>query len=107
MNIILIPEYSYLGTAYTSLVTELLVVIVTGVLVYKHINYVPSFEHSGRITISGGLMAIAFLLLPRDSFFIAGAVASLVYVASLTLLRAVNLREVRSVFTSSEPVIFD
>jgi O-antigen/teichoic acid export membrane protein len=104
MNIILIPRYSYMGTAYTSLITEFLVVIVTGLLVYKHIGYIPSFEHAGRIMFSGTLMAIAFLVLPQDSFFITGLLASTVYIVSLAAVRAVNLKEVRSVFVSSEPV---
>jgi O-antigen/teichoic acid export membrane protein len=107
MNIILIPRYSYLGTAYTSLVTELLVVIVTGALVYKHIGYVPSFEHFGRIMFSGALMIAAFMFLPKDSFFVTGFIASVTYVATLACVKAINLREVKSIFASSEPVVFE
>jgi hypothetical protein len=82
-------------------------VIVTGALVYKHIGYVPSFEHFGRIMFSGALMIAAFMFLPKDSFFVTGFIASVTYVATLACVKAINLREVKSIFASSEPVVFE
>jgi O-antigen/teichoic acid export membrane protein len=100
-NIVVIPRFSYMGAAYTSLFTELCVAITTGILVWRHVKYVPSFEHAGRIFLAGGAMIIALVLLKHESFFVAGATASVTYVIALAILRAINLKEVRALFFAS------
>jgi O-antigen/teichoic acid export membrane protein len=100
-NILVIPQFSYMGAAYTSLFTELCVAITTGILVWRHIQYVPSFEHAGRIFLAGGAMAFVLVVLEQESFIVAGAAASVTYVLALAALRAINLKEVRALFFAS------
>ena len=100
VNVIVIPLYSYMGAAYTSLLTEFFVALVSGILVYRHIQYIPSFEHIGRIFLSGLIMAGTLYLLRGQPFWLSGFVASVIYVLSLALFRAVSLREIRSLLFS-------
>lgn len=108
VNVIIIPKYSYMGAAYTSLLTELLVALVSGILVYRHIRYIPSFEHAGRIFLAGMIMAFTLYLLSANSFILAGVAASVVYVLALALFNAVSLREIRSIlFSRTAPITFE
>ncbi len=108
VNVIIIPLYSYMGAAYTSLLTEFLVAIVSGILVYRHIHYVPSFEHAGRIFLAGAIMGIILYILSPMPFFISGALASIAYVLALALFKAVSLREIRSIlFSRTAPITLE
>lgn len=108
VNIIIIPKYSYMGAAYTSLLTEFLVALVSGILVYKHIHYVPSFEHVGRIFLAGIIMGSVLFFLSNTPFFLSGAIASIVYVLALALFKAVSLREIRSIlFSRNAPLTLE
>lgn len=100
VNTLIIPIYSYMGAAYTSLFTEFLVATVCGILVYKHIQYIPTFEHIGRIFIAGLVMAAFLYTFPHLPFLVSGVVAIVIYVLSLALLRAVSLKEIRSLLFS-------
>lgn len=104
VNILIIPIYSYTGAAYTSLLTEFLVASISGILVFKHIKYIPNFEHLGRILTAGVFMAASLYFLQSLPFLIAGMVASLVYVAALALFRAVSIREIRALLFSKSTV---
>lgn len=108
VNMIVIPKYSYMGAAYVSLLTEFLVAVVSGTLVYRHIRYIPSFEHIGRILVAGLIMGGILYLFSSSSFFIAGLLASVMYVFALALFRAVSLREIRSIlFSRTAPVTLE
>lgn len=102
LNMILITRYSYIGAAYASVATELLVVLLTGFLARKHIGYMPSFEHIGHILVSGILMGAAMFVLEPFSFFSAGVVGVGVYVFGLWLTRAVGTDEIVSLFARGE-----
>ncbi|MEK7494785.1 MAG: flippase [Patescibacteria group bacterium] len=99
LNLFLIPRYSYMGAAFTSVATELLVILLTGTLVFRHIGYLPSLRRVGRILLAGVLMGASLLLLSRASFLLAGAASVLVYVVSLWITRAVTYAEMKSLFS--------
>lgn len=98
VNLVLIPRYSYWGAAYTSLLTELLVALITGTIVYRHLHYIPSFEHAFRIFAAGLCMAAFLYFFAHWPFLLAGVLSTAVYVGALSLFRAVNIRELRSLF---------
>lgn len=98
LNLFLIPHYSYIGAAWTSLATEALVVLLTSFLAYRYIHYVPSFENGKRILFSGSVMAGALFFLSSYSFVVAGIVGVAVYVAMLWLTRAIHADEIASLF---------
>lgn len=108
VNVVVIPLYSYMGAAYTSLLTEFLVALISGILVYRHIHYIPSFEHAGRIMLAGLIMGGVLYMLSSSPFFLSGFVACVVYVLALAVFKAVSLREIRSIlFSRSTPITME
>lgn len=97
-NLILIPRFSYSGAAVTSLLTEMVVVVVTGSLVFRHIGYVPSFRLFGRIAIAACAMG-SFLFFVKLPFVMEGTLSVTVYLVALWLLKAVSSREVGELFS--------
>ena len=102
LNLFMIPRYSYLGSATTALFTEALVVFLTGMLVYRHIHFTPSFESVKWILVSGVAMALALFFLDPFSFFLSGCVGMGVYIVMLWLTRAVSPEEIASIFQKDQ-----
>jgi hypothetical protein len=87
-----------MGAALASLLTEMLVVLLTGTLAYREIRFVPSFENIGRIALSGAAMATALFFLEPFSFLLSGVVGVATYIFVLWLTNAVNHTELISLF---------
>lgn len=106
LNLFLIPRYSYLGAAVASVLTELLVVAATGFLVYKFLDYKPSFGKIWRVFLAGASMAI-FLYEFHGTlpFIVAGFLSVLVYLFALWAVRAVTSQEITELF-SKKPTTF-
>lgn len=102
LNLFLIPRYSYIGAASTALMTEALVVLLTGFLTYRYVKYVPSFENIKRILLSGAVMAVTLFFLEPYSFLLSGIVGVAVYIGMLWLTRAVNPDEIASLFQKEQ-----
>lgn len=102
LNLFLIPRYAYFGAAWTSLATELLVPIIGGFLVARHLKYVPTPARIGRIAFSGALMGVFLWLFPTLSFPVAVIGGALVYLAGLVVTRAIEQDEITSLFTSDK-----
>lgn len=102
LNLFLIPRYSYMGSATTALLTEGLVVFLTGTLVYRHLRYVPSFDKVKWILLSGGVMAVVLFFLEPFSFLFSGCAGIAVYVTMLWLTRAVSPEEIASIFQKDQ-----
>ena len=58
-NFIFIPRYSYFGAAATTVATELLVTILMIWVVYKSVNFFPSFAVLFKALLASSLMAFA------------------------------------------------
>lgn len=112
LNLLLIPKFSYLGSASIALATEALVVCLTGFLTYRYIRYVPSFHNIPRVIFSGAVMSGALFFLEPYSFFLSGIVSLAVYGSTLWLTRAISADEIMSLFqkgdnralTNAEPI---
>lgn len=98
LNLFLIPRFSYTGAAFTSLATEMFVVLLTSYLVYKYVNFRPSFEAFGKIIFSGAAMGVTLFFLGSLPFILSGIIGMIVYVGMLWLTHAINREEVRSLF---------
>lgn len=98
-NSFLIPRFSYLGAAGTSLGTEFLVSVVTGFLAYRLLGYRPSFDKIGRVALSAFIMGGALWLTRPLPFVISGFLSVVVYVAALWLFKAVSSVEVAGLFS--------
>lgn len=105
LNLLLIREYSYVGAAWASLFTEMLVVFLTGTLVYRHIRFFPSFERLGGVLLSGIAMAGILFVLRGESFIISGVVATITYVGVLWLTKTVTQNELLSLFSKQEQAL--
>lgn len=99
MNVFLIERFSYLGAAFASVLTEMLVVILTATLTVRYIRYVPTLSFAGKVFISGGLMGSALFFLEPYSFLISGVVGVGVYLLFLWMTHAVSAKEVANLFT--------
>ncbi|MFZ2154475.1 MAG: flippase [Candidatus Moraniibacteriota bacterium] len=102
LNFILIPLYSYMGAAITSVLTELLVVALTIYFSNKNVDYNLSLKGWGRIFISGMGMFLFLFLFQDLNFVYAGAGSVLAYGLMLWLSRAITIGEIRSLMFASQ-----
>lgn len=98
-NLFLIPRFDYLGAAWTSLGTELLVAVCTGVLTLRLLEYRPSFGKIGHVVLSAVIMWALLAVTSQLPFLISGAVSILAYLAALWLLKAVSSAEIAGLFS--------
>jgi O-antigen/teichoic acid export membrane protein len=98
-NLFLIPKFSFLGAAGTSLGTEFLVSVVTGLLAYRLLGYRPSFDKIGRVALSALIMGGALWLTRPLPFVVSGFLSVFAYVAALWLFKAVSSVEVAGLFS--------
>jgi O-antigen/teichoic acid export membrane protein len=101
-NSIFIPMWSYIGAAWTSVATELLVVILTGWIAYKKLGYLPRLNGTWKILISGACMA-GFLVLATGYHFIIALLGSIsIYGLALIFTRAISKNEIKELFFNKE-----
>jgi O-antigen/teichoic acid export membrane protein len=112
VNFVLIPRYSFIGAAVTSSLTEFLVVILSGYLVHRELNYRPSLEKVWAIFFSGALMAVSLNFFRELNLFILVAISVLIYFLFLWVFRAISAEELTSLISKKgeevreyEPVI--
>ena len=98
-NTFAINQWSYLGAASMSVITESLVVGLTAYLVWKKLHYIPHIPQGLRIIAAGILMGLTLWLLPPMSFIITVIIAGAAYVGALALLRAVTITELSGIFS--------
>lgn len=96
-NLILIPYYSYKGAAITSVITELLVVILTAYLVVKNIDYRPKVENWMRILFSGMVMALFLFIFKGMNFPFLVLGSSFIYFILLWITKVISAREIFSI----------
>ncbi|MEI9966461.1 MAG: flippase [Candidatus Moraniibacteriota bacterium] len=104
LNLFFIPRYSYIGSAFTSVATELLVVILTSILVWRHVRFFPSLRHAEKALFSAAVMALALFFLAPVSFLLAGLIGTLLYAGCLWLTRAVSLSELQLLFSNRDSI---
>ncbi len=98
LNLILIPKYSYTGSAIATLISEL----VLGMLFYLYIeNYFKeglfrSLKHFLPTLISGAVMALVFmLLLGKLNVLIVAIIGALVYAVALYIFRFLSSYDIK------------
>jgi O-antigen/teichoic acid export membrane protein len=91
LNVVLIPEYSYLGSGWATVVTEVIVLIVLGLGVARISGVLPfPWNPVGKCAVAGVLAgAVGWALLDRVPWPIGGAATGIVYLLAVHLL-AVN-----------------
>ncbi|MBI2453515.1 flippase [Candidatus Peregrinibacteria bacterium] len=108
-NIAVIPYFGFRGAAFTSILTELLILIMTAAWVHKYIDYRISLERSMRSFFSALVMG-AFIFLLRDPVFdliqnflviVLIPLGGLVYLVMLFATRAISVSMVRELFAKN------
>ncbi|MBI2439402.1 MAG: flippase [Candidatus Moranbacteria bacterium] len=105
LNSVFIREFSYMGAATVSVITEAFVVFLTWWLAKKYVEYTPSWHHISRVIFSGCAMAGVLFLVKAVPFFFAGFVGVFSYLFFLWLTKAVTIHEVRSLFSRREKMV--
>lgn len=99
LNLFLVSRYSYFGAATAAVLTEFMVVVLTGMLSYRKLGFFPSFSGLWKVAFSAAIMGATLYLLADASFVIAGGISVLVYLGCLWMTRAVSSSEVMSLFS--------
>lgn len=100
-NLIVIPRFSYLGTAATSAVTEFLVVAITFFLIARNLSYKPKIEGLYKTLVAGLVMALFLYFFKNQNFFILLAGSAVVYFFTLWITRAITTEEIKSIIKRS------
>jgi O-antigen/teichoic acid export membrane protein len=98
-NLIFIPIFSYLASATISVATEFFVVIATGFLVFRKLNYRPRAEKVLRIMLAGILMAGFLFVFQEGNFYLLGFGSVFIYLLALWVFRAVETSEITSIIS--------
>ena len=93
-NLIFIPKYSYLSTAYVSVATEFLVVVLSAYIVYKNLNFLPKVKNLSFIILAGLIMSLYIFLLHSLPFLFLLLTSPLIYFAVLITLKVITKKEI-------------
>jgi O-antigen/teichoic acid export membrane protein len=93
-NLIFIPRYRYIGAAWTTTATELLVTVAMIILIYKTIHYLPKFRII-RPLIAGVIMAGFLYLFNGWNVFLLVGGGLVIYSIVLYLIGGIKKDEVR------------
>ncbi|MFH1129458.1 MAG: flippase [Patescibacteria group bacterium] len=93
-NLIFIPRYRYLGAAWTTTITELLVTVLMFVLIYKTIKYFPKFN-IWKPLIAGGVMAGFIYLFNGFNIILLVFGGLIVYLGTLYLIKGIKKEEIQ------------
>lgn len=99
LNLIFIPRYSFYATATTSVLTEMLVVILTLSLIWRKLKFIPFTEKIIPMLFSGLLMALFLWFFKDQNFFLRLAISPLLYFGSLVALNVISKQEILSLLS--------
>jgi len=98
-NLLFIPKYSYLASAWISVLTELFVVGATFYVMIKELHYFPVAEKFYGILASGAAMAGHFFFFKSLNFFLLAISGTLVYAAALWMFGVVKTEDISSIIS--------
>jgi O-antigen/teichoic acid export membrane protein len=97
--LVAIPQFSYIGAAVVSVITQAIVAGGTFYLAARELKYLPSLESFGAIIGSGLAMTASLYVLRGQNFFLAGALSVAVYAFFLWMFRAIKTEEITSIIS--------
>ena len=99
LNAIFIPRFSYLGAAYVSVVTELIVVFATAYLVISRVKYYPRVDKLTKMVLAGVAMSLFLFVFRGGNFFLLAGTSFLIYFLALWTLRVIKNSEIMSLIS--------
>lgn len=101
-NLLLIPAFSYIGSAFVSVLTELMVVILTFYLTKKYLRFTPSIKGLWKILASGMTMGVFLLIFSGLNVFILALSSATIYIASLFATKTLTFREISKIVSTKK-----
>ena len=92
-NFIFIPKYSYFGAAATTVATEFLVTFLMIAVIYKSLNFIPSFVIIFKAILASMLMAFVLYYFNKLNIFILVLLGGIVYLPVIYFLGGVSKGE--------------
>jgi len=115
-NIILIPRFSYVAAASTTVATELLALFLILRIIHKHTEMKPRYVVLLKSLVAGALMSPFIFFLNNNmeyfwsrnkgyqavGFLLIAAIAATVYFFFIYVLKAISKKDFRKIFTKSK-----
>lgn len=98
-NLLLVPPYGFIAAAWTTLLTEMLVVGLTGRAIFKRLQMRPALGRITRAAVAATISGVVTLALLNAGagVLILLLAAALAHIACLFALRAVSVSEIRDI----------
>lgn len=100
-NLYFIPQFpnnAYMVPAVVSVLTEILVVLLTGFWIWKKLKFFPRAEKFLRIVLAGLLMGIGVYYFRNLNFFLVLLIGIIIYTAGLFLFKIIAKEEITILF---------
>jgi O-antigen/teichoic acid export membrane protein len=101
-NFIFIPRYSYYGAASTTLFTEMLVTVLMLIVIFKSLQYLPSFKIFFKAFFASIIMALPLYFFQEQNLFILLPAAIGIYFLILYLIKGISKEDI-SMIIRKEP----
>lgn len=102
LSFLFIPAYSYNGAAAITVLTEGLVAALMAILVFKLINYLPSFKVGFKALGASAVMAAAIWKFREMDVLLLLIGGSLIYFCLLFLLKGISVKEIKEILDPGE-----
>lgn len=99
LNYFLIPRFSYLASAWTSVITEFVVVLFTFLMVFMKIKYLPKIEKFWGLILAGALMATFLAVFKEINFFVLILSSAALYFVFIWIFNVVQTSEIISLIS--------
>lgn len=96
LNLIFIPEFSYLATSVVSVATELLVILLGGLLIYKYLKFIPKAKDWLLMALAGIAMALFLWYFNQLPFFVLLIISPAIYFVLLLVFKVITKKEILS-----------
>ena len=93
-NFIFIPKYSFYGAAGTTLFTEALVTVLMLAIIFKSLQYLPSFKIFFKAIFASIIMALPLYFFQEQNLFILFPLAVGIYFLILYLIKGISKEDI-------------
>ncbi len=97
-NSFLIPSYSYFGAAFTTILTEGLMVFLSFILVFKYLDLFPKISILGKAIISGIAMILVLFIFREINIFLLIFIGAISYGVFLYLTKGISKELIQEFF---------
>lgn len=107
LNYFFIPKFSYLASAWISVITELIVVVFTAAMVFFKTKYFPRVEKAWGLILAGILMGAFLAVFKSINFFVLILISASLYFVLIWIFDVVKTSEILSLISKKEIQKYD